>query len=206
MMRLSRGGQQMKRHWLIRQTLGGLLGLACMHTALAAGAGTAADDLRLGRSVRPTSQSIHLKLDPDKTNYEGSVTIDLEVVEATDTFRFHAEQMDLKTVTLVSSSGSVPLSHEAGEIGLVTAKAPSRLAPGRYTLQIEFGNDFGTRAVGLYRVAQDGSGYAFTQFEADDAREAFPCWDEPEFKIPYQFTLTIPEGHSALTNTPIEKE
>ena len=40
---------------------------------------------------------------------------------------------------------------------------------------------------------------------ADDAREAFPCWDEPNFKIPYQLTLEVPAAHEAVSNTPVEK-
>ncbi|HYQ96594.1 MAG TPA: M1 family metallopeptidase, partial [Candidatus Eisenbacteria bacterium] len=47
--------------------------------------------------------------------------------------------------------------------------------------------------------------YCFTQFEADDARKSFPCWDEPSFKIPYQLTLTIPRAHRAVANTPIAR-
>ena len=48
-----------------------------------------------------------------------------------------------------------------------------------------------------------GAGYAFTQFQIDDARQAFPCWDEPGFKIPFQITLSTPEAHLAVTNTPV---
>jgi alanyl aminopeptidase len=39
-----------------------------------------------------------------------------------------------------------------------------------------------------------------------DAREAFPCWDEPGFKIPYAFTLSVPPGLVAVTNSPVERE
>jgi D-lactate dehydrogenase len=46
-------------------------------------------------------------------------------------------------------------------------------------------------------MEKDGKGYLLTQFEAIDARRAFPCWDEPIYKIPYQITLTIPERNMA---------
>jgi len=49
-----------------------------------------------------------------------------------------------------------------------------------------------------------GSAYTFTQFESDDARGAFPCWDEPEFKYPFQMSLTVPTADKAITNTPVE--
>ncbi|HKQ18708.1 MAG TPA: M1 family metallopeptidase, partial [Candidatus Eisenbacteria bacterium] len=70
----------------------------------------------------------------------------------------------------------------------------------------DFANDFDTRAAGLYRLETGGHAYTFTQFEAIDARKAFPCWDEPAFKFPYQMTIAVPEAHRAVSNTPVEKE
>jgi cytosol alanyl aminopeptidase len=182
----------------------------------AAPGGTAPDgaDLRLGRAVVPTFESAHLRLDADRPDYSGSVRVELDVRERTSSFRFHAERMELGRVELRPAGGgpAVPLQHERGPIGLLTVTAPAPLEPGAYVLEIDFTNTFGTQAVGLYRmVAEDRSsgakqGYLFTQMEPDDAREAFPLWDEPNFKIPYQLSLTVPEGHTAVTNTPVENE
>src|SRR5207244_717364 len=57
---------------------------------------------------------------------------------------------------------------------------------------------------GLYRVNSNGAWYAFTQFEPTDARRAFPCFDEPGFKLPWEITLTIPPGLVAASNMPAE--
>jgi alanyl aminopeptidase len=40
--------------------------------------------------------------------------------------------------------------------------------------------------------------------EASEAREAFPSFDEPAYKFPWQVTLTVPSNMMAVSNTPVE--
>src|SRR5262249_19553248 len=47
---------------------------------------------------------------------------------------------------------------------------------------------------------------AATQFEATDARRAFPCWDEPDFKAVFASTLVIDPALTAVSNTSIVEE
>src|SRR5712691_3566161 len=174
-------------------------------TPLAAAAATTAERGRLARDVMPTSEVLRLVIDPEKPDYSGSARVDLRVVNPTRSFSFHARRLKLESVVLGGPSGDVPVTYRVDE-PLVTVTAAEPLAPGSHTLDLAFSNNFGTQATALYRVVAGGNGYVFSQFEPDDARQAFPCWDEPSFKIPYQVTLVVPEGDLALSNTPIATE
>src|SRR5206468_4461298 len=107
---------------------------------------------------------------------------------------------------LAGKAGAVPVTQASASHERITVTAAHPLAPGAYTLDIAFSNDFDTHATSLYRLETGGDAYAFTQFESTDARGAFPCWDEPEYKIPFQVTLVVPAAHIAIGNTPIESE
>ncbi len=185
------------------------LALSVMAT-LSAGAARAQsqDAIRLGPDVVPVRQSVALRLDPDRTDYTGSTRIEIEVRRETTSFRFHAEEMALTNMHLTPVTGGDPVSleHEMLPKGVVRAISPSPIAPGRYALSMDFSNEFGTRAVGLYRMMQGARGYVFSQMEPDDAREALPCWDEPSFKIPFTFTISVPEGQVAVFNSPAVEE
>ena len=164
---------------------------------------TADESQRLPGDAIPSFESIHLNLDAAKTDYTGSVRVALRVPKATRSIHFHAQEMKLTRVVLQAKGKSWPLTTKEGVWGMITATATREIPAGSYMLEVEFANEFDRRATSLYRVESGGNAYTFTQFEAIDARAAFPCWDEPEYKIPYQVTLTVPEAHEAVTNTPI---
>ena len=163
------------------------------------------DSIRLGRAVLPVSQDIALDIDADRNGYTGRVAIELDVRRYTDTIAFHASEMDLESVVLDGPDDSIPLDCAVGHKGLVTARAPALLKPGRYTLKIEFAKEFNRKGVAIYKTEHAGAAYVFTQFEPEFAREAFPCWDDPGFKIKWRMTLKVPRDHLAVSNTPPQR-
>ena len=69
---------------------------------------------------------------------------------------------------------------------------------------MNFSGSYSTDSLGMHRVRFEERDYIFTQMEAMYARRAFPLFDEPSFKLPYQMTITAPEGLTVLSNTPVE--
>jgi len=167
------------------------------------------DPLRLTRTVEPVAQAVALDLDPAKDDFTGRVRVDLVVHEAVTSFRLHALEPVITAAVLTDAAGrGVPLAHAVTvpALGLVTLTAPAPLAPGAYVLELAFTNRFNRAGLGLYKTVSHGDAYLFTQFEDRYARKAFPCWDEPSFKIPWQLTVTVPEGLEVVNNYPAAQE
>lgn len=81
------------------------------------------------------------------------------------------------------------------------------LGPGPLRLHVAYQGKMPEKeSGGLFRRHAGSDWYAFTQFEPIDARRAFPCFDEPGFKQPWQLTLHVPKTVTALSNTPIAAE
>jgi len=161
---------------------------------------------RLGGDVVPVFQEIRLSLDPADRSYSGRVVIELDVRSPVTSFRLHCDGPRLVDLRLTRGDRPLAASWRAIADDVVEVSGPGPFSPGPHTLSIAFENEFGTRSVGLYRVESGGDAYAFTQFEADDARRAFPCFDEPGFKLPFVITLTVPDDVTALANTPVASE
>ncbi|MFC0581551.1 aminopeptidase N [Micrococcoides hystricis] len=59
---------------------------------------------------------------------------------------------------------------------------------------------------GLHRFVDpaDGETYLYTQFEVPDARRVFPCFEQPDLKATFRFTVTAPENWVVVSNYPAE--
>jgi alanyl aminopeptidase len=160
---------------------------------------------RLGTDVVPVAQSIRLDVDPRSDTFTGSVAVDLDVKKPASAIRFHAVDLTITSLKLTKGGKEIETTFapDAGSITVVTPKTKMLLPPGRYALAIDYKDVFNRQAVGLYKMVAKGEPYLFSQFEAIDARRAFPCWDEPGFKLPYELTVTIPKQYDAVSNTPI---
>ena len=99
--------------------------------------------------------------------------------------------------------GTVPAHAVDGKADFVGFAFDRAIGPGAVKLHIDYtGSLDETSTQGLFRQKDGQDWYAFSQFESTDARRAFPCFDEPSYKVPWQLTLRIPKGTTAVSNTP----
>jgi alanyl aminopeptidase len=163
---------------------------------------------RLPAGVRPLSYDLELTIDPRKPEFSGVASIEVELAEATREIHFHGQDMRFESAAiqygLGFQSGTVtqPDSGVESDSGERVLQLDTAVGPGTALLSLHYRGPFNKQLAGLYRAEQAGRWYAYTQFEAADARKAFPCFDEPGFKVPFRVVLTVPREMKAFSNTP----
>jgi len=159
--------------------------------------------LRLPATFRPTAQRVELTIVPSSGSFEGTTELDGELASATDVVWLNARALVVKTATALSG-GTETSARPFTSPERVALRFPRQLGPGRATLRLAFsGVISATELSGVFHQEEGGDFYAMTQFEETDARRAFPCVDEPNAKIPWELTLRVPAGLTAVSNTPV---
>jgi puromycin-sensitive aminopeptidase len=164
---------------------------------------------RLSRSVVPSRYDLQVAPDFDQFAFTGSVRIQLEIVEPVDEIVLNAIELDITAVALSTVDGEAHGCFVEYETDLERAVIHlGRTVPvGAAVLNLDFTGILNDQLHGFYRSTftdVDGQQQviATTQFEATDARRAFPCWDEPDFKAVFGITLVVPQNLMAVSNSP----
>jgi alanyl aminopeptidase len=153
--------------------------------------------------------AVDLTIDPDKTLLQGSAEISVHLDASTSFIWLNAVGLTVHDVTVVSGAITIAATaQEEDPFLLITT--PSPLGPGDATLRIHYEAPIATQTNnGVFRTAPDGDGGAYsvyTQLEETHARQVFPCFDEPSFKVPWQLTLHVPRADLAAGNAPVVSE
>ncbi|HEX4820489.1 MAG TPA: M1 family aminopeptidase [Acidimicrobiales bacterium] len=172
------------------------------------------DAYRLPRSVIPSRYVLSLEPDIEAATFTGEESVSVEVVEPVSEVVLNALGLEIDEAWLERAEGG---DRRAATVSFDEATERAHLQldavanPGAWILRARFRGVLNDRLVGFYRSTfTDESGadqtIATTQFEATHAREAFPCWDEPELKAVFSVTLTVPAELTALSNAGVISE
>ncbi|MBI4587683.1 MAG: M1 family peptidase, partial [Candidatus Rokubacteria bacterium] len=176
------------------------------------------DPYRLPKTVVPERYELRLEPDLEHGTFAGEETVTVTVREPVTEAVLNAAELQIHRVSIRNAAGvtreGVATLDEAAERARLAFPEP--LAPGTWRLSVAFTGVLNDKLHGFYRstykVAGEGDGseaekiLAVTQFEATDARRAFPCWDEPAFKAVFQVTLVVADGLQAVSNTAVVSE
>ena len=163
--------------------------------------------LRLPTTVTPRRAEITLELIPQRDTFEGEIDLDLTFDEPTDLLWLDATEIEVREAHLTASGATIAARVVPGGEDFLGFAFAERAQPGPATLHVAYRARISAKNDrGVFRETERGKDYLFSQFENIEARRAFPCFDEPGFKIPWKVTLRVPETETVFSNTPIEKE
>jgi alanyl aminopeptidase len=155
--------------------------------------------LRLDDTVRPTHYAAELTIVPGQDSFSGNVDIDVELSEPKSVIWLNALQLKIGQAAVAGEPGRI-VEGGKGFIGIELDK-PAPAGPAK--LHFGYTGVLSRKSsAGAFQLEEKGEWYAYTQFEATDARRAFPCFDQPNFKTPWDITLRVKREHKAFANTP----
>lgn len=163
---------------------------------------------QLPREVMPGHYDLHLWIDPREADFRGEVEIALEFASQQSIFWLHGRDLEIDALEFIADNGKKIAAQTSlvDSTGVLQVQLAQPFGPGRGHLKARYHAPFNHALEGLYKVEEGGESYAFTQFESISARLAFPGFDEPSFKVPFDVCLTVPAAYHAIANTPAVRE
>jgi puromycin-sensitive aminopeptidase len=167
-------------------------------------------NIKLPNYVEPKIYDITLKPDLENFTFSGFETITLNILKDTKKVTLHSKDLNIKTAEINIKKNKIfaliKFNNENETVDLIFKE---NIKKGSYKLTLVFEGILNDKMRGFYKstyLHQNQTKHlATTQFEATDARRAFPCFDEPEQKAIFNVSLIVKKGQSAISNTlPIE--
>ena len=158
---------------------------------------------QLPRVAIPTRYRLSFVIDPAKSTFTGHDEIDVTFTMPRRTLFLHSLDLNILGVVVRLPSGKTITAHydQVDRSGVARLVFVDQVPRGPATLVFDYDAPFNRTLDGLYKVVDGGHAYAFSQFEAVAARRAFPSFDEPGFKTPFNVTITSPVGDSVISNS-----
>jgi puromycin-sensitive aminopeptidase len=161
---------------------------------------------RLSKNVRPSRYELTLTPDLAAYTFTGEETIEVKVLERTNTIDINAKELQIAQAIATKDDGTqldatITIDEDTE---LATLTFGGYLGAGDWKLFLRFSGTLNDKLKGFYRsiwtLGTEKRTIATTQFESTDARRAFPCFDEPDFKATYKVRLIVDENLTAISN------
>ncbi|CAG9802728.1 unnamed protein product [Chironomus riparius] len=171
---------------------------------------------RLPNNSLPISYDLWIMTDIHKSDlkFNGRVKIRIKIIEESETITIHSRDIIITKVDLYDKEGnlnksSLEFKNSAMEDFLVIMLPSFLNVDDEIMLDIDYhGNMTNNETSGLYATSyQDEANekvwMAATHFLPISARKAFPCYDEPQIRVPIKLQIQHDKSYHALSNMPV---
>jgi aminopeptidase N len=160
---------------------------------------------RLPEGARPENYKLTFTPDLENAKFEGEETIAIRLRKPSSEITLNAVDIDFHEVTVTSGATTQKAKVTPDkEKEMVVLRVEKPLPAGPATVHVTYTGILNNEMRGLYLGKDDhGREYAASQFEATDARRAFPSFDEPDYKATFDITAVADKGQVAISNQKI---
>jgi len=162
----------------------------------------------LPESAIPNLYRVTFTIDPKLARFSGHVSIDATIPKSTRHIVLHGRSLHIREARgqMLGEKEWHPATTEArlsngGTVNEELVVSFEKPMVGKAQLDFSFDAPFDDELLGIYKTNDHGRDYVLSQFEAVEARRAFPCFDEPRYKTPFELTVEVPTGVTVLSNT-----
>ena len=170
-------------------------------------------DFRLPKYASPAKYHIELKPNLEQKTFEGIVQIEINILEKTNEISLNVADLEIHKISINQDSNIKSKVSEweiDKEYQIMKISFEDNLSVGQLILSIKYSGVLNDKLRGFYHSTfTDNNGIkqsiATTQFESTDARRAFPCFDEPEYKSVFSISLVIDKNLFCVSNAATKK-
>ncbi|MBZ5628765.1 MAG: ERAP1-like C-terminal domain-containing protein [Acidobacteriia bacterium] len=156
---------------------------------------------RLPGDVVPSHYQVTLAPDLKNATFSGEETIEVRILKPTSNIVLNSAEIKFEDVTVTSGASTQTAKVTTDEKAEMATLALADAAPaGPATIHIKFTGTLNDALRGFYLSKTKARNYAVTQFEATDARRAFPCFDEPAMKATFDISAVVDAGDTPISN------
>ena len=172
-------------------------------------------NLNMGRAVgggvqdgvRPVSYRLEFEPNLPRATFAGTAAIEIDCARAVSRIVLDSAELRVSSVRAEAGGEAVPARARLEPRRESLVLTLGRRVRGRLTVEIAFAGTLNDRMLGFYLSKYKSGGRAMrmatTQFEAADARRAFPCFDEPGAKATFDISIIVRGDNTAISNMPV---
>lgn len=160
--------------------------------------------------VIPIHYDLFFEPDLSKFTFEGIETVEINCKKPTKKISLDCAEIKIQTCIVKKKGNEIDSQIRLDENEEKLHIHLRDTVKGDAKIYLEFQGILNDRLLGFYR-SQYKQGkktkyLATTQFEAADARRAFPCWDEPEAKATFEISIKADNKFTAISNMPVKSK